>query len=208
MKVEIVREKRKTLSLRLLDDERAVLKVPLKTSQGEINKFLEEKKRWISKNATKLAERKQFAGQFDMLNFIYVDGKPVSRTKEIVIGFDKMSESAKKSAIKKYYLSHFYELEQMAKDLSERSGLTYDEIRPVSSKKVWGSYNSKRVMKLNWKLVVLPKHLVEYVICHELSHSKHFNHKPQFWLEVERLCPDYKGRRKEIESYGFLLTND
>ncbi len=208
MKIEIVRQKRKTISLKLVDAERAELKIPLKTTQKEIDKFLDEKKRWIEKNSAKLHSRADFAENFDLLNYIYLDGKVVARASELVLGFDRMSENAKKIAIKKHYLGHFNKIEEMAKSVSMQSGLTYDEIKPITSKKVWGSYNSKRVMKLNWKLVILPDALVYYIICHELSHSIHLNHKPQFWHEVERLCPNYKELKKILENYGFLLSDE
>ena len=62
-------------------------------------------------------------------------------------------------------------------------------------------------MKLNWKLLILPRNLAEYVVCHELCHSLHMNHQPKFWKAVEKICPDFKTRKKELSKYGFLLKN-
>ena len=208
MKIEIVRQKRKTISLKLIDSQNAVLKVPAKLSEQEIQKFLSEKKRWLERGIAKFQTKEDFANDFDLKNKVYLNGEYAADFKDLVIGFENMSAQAQESARKKYYLSNFYKLVEMTKSVSEKSGLTYNEIKSVSSVKVWGSYNSKRVMKLNWKLVIVPEELAYYVICHELSHSKHFNHKPQFWAEVERLCPDFKQKRRDLDQYSFLLKEN
>ena len=208
MKIEIVRQKRKTISLKLIDSQNAVLKVPAKLSESEIQKFLLEKKHWLEIGIAKFENKENFANDFDLKNKIYLGGECVGEFCDVVIGYEKMSDIAKERARKKYYLSNFYKLVEMTKAVSEKSGLTYNEIKSVSSVKVWGSYNSKRVMKLNWKLVIVPDDLAYYVICHELSHSKHFNHKPQFWAEVERMCPEYKQKRRDLDQYSFLLKEN
>jgi predicted metal-dependent hydrolase len=44
--------------------------------------------------------------------------------------------------------------------------------------------------------------LVDYVVCHELSHLRQMNHSPRFWAEVERICPDWQTRRAELKQRG------
>jgi predicted metal-dependent hydrolase len=62
----------------------------------------------------------------------------------------------------------------------------------------WGSCNSKREVRLTWRLAKAPPALVDYVICHELAHLRHMNHSAAFWAEVERQCPDYRRLRAEL----------
>jgi hypothetical protein len=62
----------------------------------------------------------------------------------------------------------------------------------------WGSCNSKREVRLAWRLAKAPPALVDYVICHELAHLRHMNHSAAFWAEVERQCPDYRRLRSEL----------
>ena len=208
MKIVVVKEKRKTISLKIENSSSAILKVPKQLSQKEIDKFLESKKRWIEKNVSKMTVNEEFASSFDLKNNLYIDGKLYAAANTVVLGFDRLSETGKKTAVRKFYKSQFVVLENLAKECSERFGLYYDSIMPTTSVKVWGSYSSKRVMKLNWKLVIVPRELAFYVICHELSHSRHFNHSPRFWNEVERMCPNYKILRKRLNEYGFLLKSD
>ncbi len=207
MKIEIIKMPRKTICLKLLDSENAVLKVPTGTSAKKIEDFLASKKDWLHKNAAKLQEREALGETFNFKEWIYFDGKPLVHTSEIAIGFDDFSDLKKAKEIKKYYLSHFCDVEEFAREISHRTGLKFSEIKKVSSTHIWGSFSSKKIMKLNWKLVILPRPLVEYVICHELCHGLHMNHSPRFWKAVERICPQYKQRKKELAKYAFVLKD-
>ena len=62
----------------------------------------------------------------------------------------------------------------------------------------WGSCNTRREVRLSWRLVKAPPPLIDYVICHELAHLRHMNHSRAFWGEVERQCPDYRRLRDEL----------
>jgi predicted metal-dependent hydrolase len=75
-------------------------------------------------------------------------------------------------------------------------------ISPARSR--WGSCNTRREVRLAWRLVKAPPHLVDYVICHELAHLRHMNHSRAFWGEVERQCPAYKRLRAELHANDHL----
>lgn len=59
-------------------------------------------------------------------------------------------------------------------------------IKNVSTR--WGSCSSLRNVNLSLWLLLLPSHLIDYVICHELCHLKELNHSPAFWAELDTLC--------------------
>lgn len=69
----------------------------------------------------------------------------------------------------------------------------------------WGSCSSKNNINLNFTLLFMPQELLDYVIIHELAHTKVRNHSQKFWQIVEQILSDYKQRKKEIKRY--LLTN-
>lgn len=208
MKIEIVKQKRKTIVLKIVDSKHSILKVPQNMSDKKIQEFLTSKTDWLNKNIQKLQQKEEFSSQFDFEKYIYLNGKFAMPVEDIVIGFDKMIPKAKHQCVVKYYQSMFEKLEHIAQKLSHETGLSYDAIKMTDSKRVWGSFNTKRLMKLNWKLVILPENLVEYVIYHELCHSIHMNHKPQFWQSLGTICPDYKKRKKELSKYSFVLQKN
>lgn len=66
----------------------------------------------------------------------------------------------------------------------------------------WGSCSSKGVVSLNWRLLLGPPELFEYVLVHELCHLRHHNHGPHFWAEVAALLPDYMDRRARLRRFA------
>lgn len=69
----------------------------------------------------------------------------------------------------------------------------------------WGSCNSRGEVRLNWRLVQAPPHIIHYVAAHELAHLKEMNHSPDFWRLVERLCPDFAAARDALKSLSSQL---
>ena len=59
---------------------------------------------------------------------------------------------------------------------------------------------------LNYKVVMLPPAIIDYVIVHELCHLLELNHSKRFWQNVEKYLPNYLIQRKGIKEYGFLLA--
>lgn len=89
--------------------------------------------------------------------------------------------------------------------LSELNGLKYNKVYIRSQKTRWGSCSRKNNISLNVKLVLLPDDLVDYVILHELVHTRIHNHSKNFWAELDRHVPDSKifaSRLKEFDT-GF-----
>lgn len=71
----------------------------------------------------------------------------------------------------------------------------------------WGSCNTRREVRLTWRLVKAPEDLVDYVICHELAHLRHMNHSRAFWAEVERQCPGHRLLRKRLLATDHLYRS-
>ena len=69
----------------------------------------------------------------------------------------------------------------------------------------WGSCTRKGSLNFNWKLVMAPIEIVDYVVVHELSHLRHLNHSRDFWQTVAAIVPDYKQRRKWLKANGHKL---
>ena len=208
MNIEILRERRRTIFFKILNSESAVLKVPKRLSQKEITEFLDSKKNWLEKSVKKMKSNEDFSKQFDFQRFLYLGGKRVYKKTDVISGFDAFDERKKMRQTKKFYQSFFSRLESYAKNISQKLEIPFKNIKQISSVRVWGSFDSNKQMKLNFKLVILPERLVEYVIIHELCHSKQMNHSTKFWKLVEKFCPDYKERKKELNQFGFLLKTE
>lgn len=89
-------------------------------------------------------------------------------------------------------------LEPRVASLAARAGIEPPRTLLSSALARWGSCNSRREVRLAWRLVKAPLELVDYVICHELAHLRHMDHSPAFWAEVERQCPGHAALRKRL----------
>lgn len=65
----------------------------------------------------------------------------------------------------------------------------------------WGSCSSKGNLNFNWKLILMPQRIQDYVVVHELAHRKEMNHSSAFWKVVEAVLPDYQERRKWLRTH-------
>ncbi len=83
-------------------------------------------------------------------------------------------------------------LERRLKHFSQLTGLKFKKFRVSGARSRWGSCSTKGTIGLNWKLMAAPHWVIDYVIIHELVHTRHFDHSPRFWQLVEEYFPERK----------------
>lgn len=92
------------------------------------------------------------------------------------------------------------------RQLSKEKGIDYKSVRIKRLRSRWGSCSSKKEITLNYYLIQLPWNLIDYVILHELTHTDHLHHGPDFWRRLTELSPQAKHLRKEIKNYRPILA--
>jgi hypothetical protein len=199
------------------DEGVLVVKAPKLISRNVIENFLLEKEKWISKQLSKAIQKfdskKQFLDgeKFSFLGKEY-ELRFVEKQKEL-LKFDdaftmriKVKDKAKK-IFEKWYKEEArkYFIDRLV-DFSEENSFEFLGLKLSSAKRRWGSCASNGNINLNWKLIMASEEIVDYVIVHELVHTKHHNHSVNFWNAVEKIIPDYKKRRKWLKDNGHTLT--
>ena len=116
--------------------------------------------------------------------FFKISKKPKKRRVNLV--YKENKEKARKVILERLnYFSPLCEVE-------------YKRLAIRDTKRNWGSCSSLGNLNFNYKLLFLPACLRDYVVVHELCHLKELNHSPKFWLEVEKVMPDYRFFRQHL----------
>ena len=88
-------------------------------------------------------------------------------------------------------------------DMAKERGISVNSVRVSSAKGRWGSCSSKGSINLSLYLALIPKHLQDYVLQHELTHRLEMNHSPRFWARLDEVCGGKaKALRKEMRGYN------
>lgn len=177
MKVTVIRSNRKTVAIQVNSNLSVTVRAPRSVSEKDIEEILKKKEAWISKHIEKIKEIKE-----------RVEAEPTEKlTREKVIA---LAEEALKVIPER--------VEYFAKVI----GVTYGKITVRNQKTRWGSCSSKGNLNFNCLLMLAPPEVLDYVVVHELCHRKQMNHSKAFWLEVEKVLPNYKEVRKWLKEEG------
>jgi predicted metal-dependent hydrolase len=162
----------KCLSITVKHDQSIRVAIPKGITQAAAEKFLRTKLPWVKKSLTKIQRlQKQRQKQPQY------DIRNIDRGKA------------------KAYLT------VRINQLANKYGFIFNKIFIRNQKTRWGSCSSKDNISLNMKLFFLPVELQDYVILHELVHTREKNHNKKFWNELDKLVGDAKGLRKQMRQH-------
>lgn len=89
--------------------------------------------------------------------------------------------------------------------LINQNQFDYKIVKVKNSKTQWGSCTHDKTINLNWRLILAPQDISDYVIFHELTHTVHMNHSPKFWKLLEKVYPQTKKAEDWLKKFEFLL---
>ncbi len=124
------------------------------------------------------------------------------------VGDNAVQQAAQRASIRALRKEAEVLLPQRLETLAAKTGLNYTRLSVKHLKSRWGSCNSQKEITLNLFLMQLPWHLIDYVLIHELTHTKVMRHGAPFWDEMERHLPEAKSLRKQMRSRQPILMPD
>ena len=96
-------------------------------------------------------------------------------------------------------------LEKRLSELAEQHNFQYNRVSIRSQRTRWGSCSSKDNISLNMKLLHLPQQLIDYILLHELVHTRVKNHSKDFWNELETVVPNARTVDEQLREYQYCL---
>ena len=85
-------------------------------------------------------------------------------------------------------------------------GMDYASLTLKTVSSIWGSCSRDQKLTFNWKLMLTPPQIIDYVVAHEISHLKHKHHQKSFWDQVSRFDPAYKEHRAWLRKNSSTIT--
>lgn len=175
------RSSRRTMAVYVMEDARVEVRAPHRIPAREIEAFLRDKEGWILKKKSEQEKKRSLVRENDL------------------------TDSQQKSLEKVYREAASRYIPQRVAHYAPLVGVTYGRIFIRSQKTAWGSCSSAGNLSFNWKLMLAPPRVLDYVVVHELCHRIHMDHSAAFWASVEKILPDYREHRKWLRDYGQLL---
>ncbi len=209
--------KRRSIGLRI-DDNGLTVSVPLRATDSWLHSVLREKADWVVQKLDRWQAKKTppmqwidgekipFRGEQFTLCIIpdSFGSKPQIHNDELRLHVPSEAnpQTIEKQVMQWYRREALRVFEECVEHYAPMLGVSPREVKLSSARTQWGSCTVRGVVRLNWQLVKMPLHLIDYVVVHELAHLVEMNHSPAFWRVVQSACPEYAEWRKELHGYG------
>lgn len=215
MNYKLERQKRKTVSIRIVDGE-IIVRAPKKTDIAQIERFISQKSGWIEK---KLAEFRRKSAEFarvisgecmlyrgENLPLTVSDKHKKVSFEAGVIYVPTKYDGKINYVVNAYKRVAAAELGKRLAEVSQITGLKYKAFSLTNAKTKWGSCDGQCNIMLNWRLLMTEPWIIDYVLVHELSHTAHHNHSKEFWATVGKFYKNYKAAQKRLKDYSILMS--
>ena len=217
--IKIIRTSRrsKSISLKIRNGELEI-SCPYNTSETFLKNLIERKKEWINKNIDRSRKNHKKIDQISngfitfkglVLQLIYKKSnfeRITVEDNELKIFYSEKSKS-RQLIIEWLKLQANNFLRARLSFLSKRISIEFNSLTIKSYTARWGSCNIKGDIFLNWKLIMLPESVIDYVLIHELAHINVPNHSSEFWELVKKKNPNYFKHKRWLKDNGssFIL---
>lgn len=209
-----VSPRRRTLCLQVFADGRVRVSAPARVGLATVRAFVDARIGWIQKQQARLralppapvrAAGSRIRFLDEELELVAVAGLRTPRRVGLTLEVPVHSDITQ--SLRRWYRA------QAPAHITERViyfapqvGREPQRLRIAAQKTRWGSCSPRGTVSLNWRLLLAPSEILDYVIVHELCHLLHANHSARFWREVARVVPDHERHRRWLREHGGELA--
>jgi predicted metal-dependent hydrolase len=219
--LKIEKKNRKSISIKLTEAGEVLVSAPLYISNERIKELIKSKSKWIIEKLDLMENNKAKQGPIESIMFLGRTYKVnIYEAQESGIRVGIFEEELQIKASKELKDKEDYIKEAIAVWFKRQAALIYKEkaekyskilnvypnkITIKEQKTRWGSCSSRGNLNFNWKVVMAPTEVVNYLVVHELCHLLQMNHSKDFWDLVEAVLPDYRVYREWLKVNGSKL---
>lgn len=224
---EIVRRKRKTISIKIEENGHVIVSAPLRINKEYILKVVQSKADWIIKNQDEIEKRGSkkvireltegstvmYLGEEYPLQLIFNESKKnITVERELVekqrfiINTNSMDFKKIRVALEKWYREETLDIVTKRIDYyADNFKDKVTNIRVKEQKRRWASCTGKNAILFNWRISMARADVIDYIVVHEMCHMDHRNHSKYFWNRVEEIMPNYKEKHEWLKINGMNL---
>lgn len=203
--------------LTLRRDGTAVATIPVRGSEREALRFVEEHRDWLERARARQRHRPRAAEVWTVGTHVLWRGEmtevriaAVGERPQVCLAADVFRVARLDGDLRPTLEAHFarrakVELPARTWELAAVTGVEVKHVTVRNQRSRWGSCSANGTISLNWRLVQTPDFVRDYIVYHELMHLREMNHSDRFWARVEEVCPDWREAERWIKRNGALV---
>jgi len=216
---KIIRSNRKSIAIQITNNGTIIIKAPKDASDDAIGYTISRNLYWIEEKLKTIQSRPKFKEK-EFVNgegFLYLGDyyrlQITKNQKEPLIFKDKyfyLSDDYLPKA-REVFISWYKEraleaIPERVEFYAKMNGYKYNKINITDATTRWGSCGVSGNLNFNWKLIMAPLSVVDYVVVHELAHLEEKHHGEKFWNKVKLMIPNYEEKDRWLKENGHMLN--
>lgn len=226
LEYKVIKKDKKGISISIDEKGEIIVRAPMNMDYGSIERIIENKIDWIYKSKNIIEDKIEYLKSMGILqgqNMLWL-GKLLKVEKlpsnikgcHVEILDDRIAVYGNEELLR----DHETVSRSIRKFYREKSKIIFNKRVGLYSKKInlypnkinircqktrWGSCSSNRNLSFNYKLLMAPIDVIDYIVVHELCHLAYMNHSKEYWSLVGSIIPQYLERRNWLKNSGYLL---
>jgi len=212
------RRKRLSLEISTSTPQGVVIRAPQRMLLRTIYQFVVQKEDWIHQHLAQLPSPKEkhlitngtklpfLAAEITLLIQHGQRGKATLKDNQLTLPVVQsklpLTKTINNKLITWYKQQALQHISQRSDYFSKKMHLHPQGIKVRDYKRRWGSCDHQGHLSFNWRLVMAPTDIIDYVVIHELAHLQEFNHSKRFWQIVEQQMPEWRQRKDWLNTFG------
>ncbi len=209
------RKKVKHARIRVSENLSVRVLVPENFDSTDIQNLIKKKQIWIDKNLNKFKGKtekiKLHDNQILLFGNKYTYFYRAEFHNKVVVNLEHKTIQSKTNLLDKAEQLKWYKsyakryLTKRLTEIAKQHKFKYNKIFIRDQRTKWGNCSTEKNLSFNWRLIKTPNFVIDYLIFHELIHTKTMNHTHKFWTELRSYIPEYQEAVKWLDRYGNSL---